>query len=80
MAKHRLAGIYCNPKLVKKESLERHKNKAWSAKDDRGNLMFWENQKRKYLKENPSHCEFFAKLDKAAVGNKGEEDGVTSPI
>ena len=80
MAKHRFERIYCDPKLVKEEFLERHKNKAWGAKDDRDDFIFWEDQKRRYLKENQSHHELFEKLDKAAAGNEKEEDGITSLI
>ncbi|KAL7529589.1 hypothetical protein ACHAXR_005811, partial [Thalassiosira sp. AJA248-18] len=58
MAKHRLSRIYCSPKLVKKEFMDRHNKKQWSEKEDRDDLACWDQQKKEYLKENPNHQAF----------------------
>eukprot|EP00804_Cyclotella_cryptica_P019955 CCRYP_007840-RA/>CCRYP_007840-RA protein AED:0.04 eAED:0.11 QI:0/0/0/0.66/1/1/3/0/292 len=48
MGKHRLLRIYCSQNKIKKEFLERWKKTAWSKKEDRDNVEFWEQQKEEY--------------------------------
>ena len=80
MAKHRLNRTYCCPKMAKKEFLERHNTKEWSGKEDRDDLAFWDEQKREYLKENPTHSAFFDELEEGAKAVEGKEDGVIEII
>ena len=49
IVKHRLSRIYCCPEKVKFEFLDRWKRKAWSDKEDRDDIAFWEQQKKEYL-------------------------------
>ena len=71
IAKHRLSRIYCCPEKVKFEFLDRWKRKAWSDKEDRDDIAFWEpeQQKKEYLQLNPTHhqmiAEFEAEVDTA---------------
>ena len=58
-AKHRLSRLYCDPKKVKAEFLERRKNKSWSEEEDRDDLEFWNQQKNEYLQQNPTHTLMF---------------------
>jgi hypothetical protein len=62
MGKHRLSRIYCLQNKVKKEFLERWKN-AWSEKEDRDNVAFWEQQKKEYLKVNLTYALAIAEMD-----------------
>ncbi len=80
MAKHRLARIYCCPKMVKKEFHERHKRKSWSNEEDRDDLAFWEGLKREYLQDNPTHRAFVDELEEAAKVAEYNEDGVAETI
>ncbi|KAL7528236.1 hypothetical protein ACHAXR_002343 [Thalassiosira sp. AJA248-18] len=80
MAKHHLARIYCCPKMVKTEFLERHNMKAWSDKEDRDDLAFREGMKREYLQENPTHRAFVDELEEAAKAAECDEDGVVEEI
>lgn len=41
------------------EFLRRWKTKSWREEDDRDDFEFWEHQKNKYLKQNPSHGALF---------------------
>ena len=54
---------------VKFEFLDRWKRKAWSDKEDRDDIAFWEQQKKEYLQLNPTHhqmiAEFEAEVDTA---------------
>ena len=45
------------------EFVERWKDKAWNEKEDRDNIFFWDQQKKEYLEENPTHAEMFAELE-----------------
>ena len=82
MAKHRLNRIYCFPRMAKKESLEKHNKKEWSEKEDRDDLVFWDQKKREYLKENPILSVFFDELEEGAKAKaaEGEEDGIIEII
>ncbi|KAL7537974.1 hypothetical protein ACHAXR_008292 [Thalassiosira sp. AJA248-18] len=80
MAKHRLARIYCCPKMVKTEFLERHNRKSWSDEEDRENLAFWEGVKWDYLKDNPTHRAFVDELEEAAKVAECNEDGVAEMV
>ena len=35
--------------------MERWKNKSWSEEEDRDDIEFWEQQKKEYLEQNPTH-------------------------
>jgi hypothetical protein len=80
MSKHRLNHIYCCPKLAKKEFLERHNKKDWSAEQDRDDLALWGQQKREYLTENPTHRALFDELVGGATTAEGEAEGVITVI
>ena len=47
----------------------RQRRKAWSDKEDRDDIAFWEQQKKEYLQLNPTHhqmiAEFEAEVDTA---------------
>ena len=70
MAKHRMSRIYCCPEKVKREFIERFKKNAWSNKQDRDDIEFWEQQKLEYLEENPTHKDLFEEDE-----NDSDEDG-----
>jgi len=40
---------------VLNEFMERWKNKSWSEEEDRDDIEFWEQQKKEYLEQNPTH-------------------------
>eukprot|EP00956_Cyclotella_meneghiniana_P014696 scaffold22128_cov73-Cyclotella_meneghiniana.AAC.3 len=40
---------------VLNEFMERWKNKSWSEEEDRDDIEFWEEQKKEYLEQNPTH-------------------------
>jgi hypothetical protein len=63
IGKHCLSRIYCSQNKVKKEFLERWKKNAWSDKEDRDDLAFWEKQKKEYLEVNPTHALAIAEMD-----------------
>ena len=69
-AKHRLSRIYCDPKKVKAEFLERRKNKSWSEEEDRDDLEFWNQQKNEYLQQNPTHTLMFDEAFEADANEK----------
>ena len=46
MDKHHMARIYCCPEKVKREFMRRKKDKNWNKKEDRDDIMFWDQQKR----------------------------------
>jgi hypothetical protein len=56
MGKHCLSRIYCSQNKARKEFLERWKKDAWSKKEDRDDVAFWEQQKKEYLEMNPTHA------------------------
>ena len=64
-----MSRIYCCPEKVKFEFLDCWKRKAWSDKEDRDDIAFWEQQKKEYLQLNPTHhqmiAEFEAEVDTA---------------
>ena len=62
MSKHRLSRIYCCRFKVLAEYMERRQIRR-SENDDRDDIEFWEQQKEKYLKENPSHANLFVDLE-----------------
>ena len=35
------------------------KKKAWKAEEDRDDIAVWDQQKKEYLAENPTHSEMF---------------------
>ena len=80
MVKHRLNRTYCCPKTVKKEFLDRHNRKEWSGKEDRDDLVCWDQQKREYLEENPTHSVFVDELEEEAKAAEGEKDSAVEII
>jgi hypothetical protein len=50
MGKHCLSRIYCSQNKARKEFLERWKKDAWSEKEDRDDVAFWEQQKKVQLR------------------------------
>ena len=42
--------------------LERWKKDAWSKKEDRDDVVFWEQQKKEYLEMNPTHALAIAEM------------------
>ena len=72
MSKHRMARIYCFPKKVKREFMKRKKDKDWNEKEERDDIMFWDQQKKLYMQENPTHAQMITELE-SDLGNKDEE-------
>ena len=72
MAKHRMARIYCCPEKLKREFMRRKKDKDWNEKKDRDDILFWDQHKKVYLEENPTHPEMFTELE-SELGNKDKE-------
>ena len=72
MAKHRICRIYCCPVKVLNEFMERWKNKSWSEEEeeDRDDIEFWEQQKKEYLEQNPTHILAIAEME----ANDEEDD------
>ena len=62
MGKHRLSRIYCSPEKVRVEYLEMWKQDAWSDKEDRDDVEFWEQQQKEYLEFNPTHALAIAEM------------------
>ena len=52
--------------------MRRKKDKDWNEKEDRDDIMFWEQQEKVYLEENPTHAEMFTELE-SELRNKDEE-------
>ena len=74
IVKHRLSRIYCCPEKVKFEFLDRWKRKAWSDKEDRDDIAFWEQQKKEYLQLNPTHHQMIAEMEAGADTTKDVYD------
>ena len=66
--------------MAKKKFLERHNKKEWSKKEDYDDLAFWDQQKREYLKDNPTHSALFDELEEGTKAAEGKEDGVIEII
>ena len=54
------------------EFLRRWKSKSWSEDDNRDGFEFWEQQKKEYLEQNPSHGALFddEEVDDTDVGGE----------
>ena len=50
--------------------MERWKNKSWSEEEDRDDIEFWEQQKKEYLEQNPTHILAIAEME----ANDEEDD------
>ena len=55
--------------------MRRKKDKYWNEKEDRDDIMFWDQQKKVYLEDNPTHTEMFTELE-SELGNNGEESAM----
>ena len=49
--------------------MRRKKDKDWIEKEDWDDIMFWDQQKKVYLEDNPIHAEMFTELE-SELGNK----------
>ena len=79
MTKHCLSSIYCCPVKVKLEFLDRWRKKAWSEKEDRDDIAFWEQQKKEYLEVNPTHRQMIAELE-AEVDAAADDDDAMEDV
>ena len=63
MGKDRISRIFCCPFKVLAEFMNRWRNKAWSAEEDRDDVEFWEQQKTEFLQENPTYLLAMAEME-----------------
>ena len=52
----------------------------WNEKEDRYDIVFWNQQKEEYLQENLTHTNMFAELESEANCNEEEEYGAEDNI